>query len=642
MNEKGKTEKMSVIHAVICFIICIITLFVTSQFFVDLHTTPKWLCLMLFIGILGIIRGCLFRSEFFPANPIDVIITVWFFLAFFRSSGSSAIYPAGLLLLYLLIRSIGSMETKFFQATVIAFSFILSAQGILQYVGVLSSTNKLFAVTGCFDNPAGFASALTCIFPVCFLFQRDRSPYFRHASVASASVIAIAVFLSGSRTGMMAILLVAAVWFFINSLTKKSLAKFTVVSVLIILSIALYFFKRDSADGRLLIWRCSMEMIADKPIFGHGQGAFQTKYMQYQATYLDAHPDCRYAQLADNTIHPFNEYLLVLCEQGLVVFSTVVLMAFLLVRAYRRNRNDETLVALLCLLALAIFSFFSYPFKYPFSWLMLLLNIYVICKSPIAIHSLTDNSDITNRQTKYKRGSLATFVLHDNGNLNGKAVKQYGIFLRTFVLLLAAGLLTGSIILTRAEIKWNRIASVSISGKIREVLPEYDRLHRWLGKDGFFLYNHAAILYEAREFERSLAVTEQCIRHYNDMDVQMLLADNFRALKKLEEAEKHYKKAASMCPSRFMPLYELVKLYEANDRKDDALALAKKIIEKDVKIPSITVSAIKNEMQKRINAKEASDVPETVDSRASEESENNEKRQGEMLEGAPHCTALPP
>ena len=72
----------------------------------------------------------------------------------------------------------------------------------------------------------------------------------------------------------------------------------------------------------------------------------------------------------------------------------------------------------------------------------------------------------------------------------------------------------------------------------------------------------------------------------------MFLAANNKELGKQIEAEKHYNMAAAMCPVRFMPLYELVKLYDAANRKDEVLALAKKIINKDVKVPSSTVTTI--------------------------------------------------
>jgi tetratricopeptide (TPR) repeat protein len=84
------------------------------------------------------------------------------------------------------------------------------------------------------------------------------------------------------------------------------------------------------------------------------------------------------------------------------------------------------------------------------------------------------------------------------------------------------------------------------------------------------------------------------------MDIQMLFAYNYSKLESYTEAERHLKIAANMIPSRFMPLYELVKLYELTERTEDAIALAQKIIDKDVKIPSRAVSSIKNYMTELI------------------------------------------
>jgi len=206
---------------------------------------------------------------------------------------------------------------------------------------------------------------------------------------------------------------------------------------------------------------------------------------------------------------------------------------------------------------------------------------------------------------------------------------------RIVVFLLSAGLLSYTVMLTRAEIKWNRIAQLSLAGHTVRVLPEYDKLYRWLGNDGLFLYNHAAELNEAKEYERSITAFEICTRHYNDMDVQMLMADNYKTLGKYAEAERHFKMAAAMCPVRFMPLYELVKLYDTTNQKDEALAMAKIIIEKDVKIPSPTIAAIKNEMQRLIEAQEINRVKEDL----TDEPVFEKTRQGETPEQG---EALPP
>ena len=121
----------------------------------------------------------------------------------------------------------------------------------------------------------------------------------------------------------------------------------------------------------------------------------------------------------------------------------------------------------------------------------------------------------------------------------------------------------------------------------------------------------------------------------------IVLAGNYKKLEKYTEAEHCLKLAAAICPARFMPLYELAKLYDAIDRKDEALALAKKIIDKDVKIPSTTITAIKNEMRQMIEAQETSDGPE-IDNRTSDEPEFKKIRQGETPEKQPQGEALPP
>ena len=196
--------------------------------------------------------------------------------------------------------------------------------------------------------------------------------------------------------------------------------------------------------------------------------------------------------------------------------------------------------------------------------------------------------------------------------------------------------------LTRTEIKWKRIARLSLAGYTKQVLPKYDQLYRWLGKDGLFLYNHAAELCEAGEYERSIAVFTQCLSYHNDMDVQMLLAYNNKEQGRYREAERHLLTAAAMCPVRFMPLYELAKLYDDAGRKDETLAMAKKIIDKDVKIPSLAITGIKNEMRQFIEAHEATaNEPASVD-HTLKPSGNNETRQGETPKAQSNGATLPP
>jgi tetratricopeptide (TPR) repeat protein len=69
-------------------------------------------------------------------------------------------------------------------------------------------------------------------------------------------------------------------------------------------------------------------------------------------------------------------------------------------------------------------------------------------------------------------------------------------------------------------------------------------------------------------------------------------------LQQYEEAERYYRKAAAMCPVKFMPLYHLAKLYEATGDKSRAQKLAKVILNKRIKIASPTITTIREEMRR--------------------------------------------
>jgi tetratricopeptide (TPR) repeat protein len=180
----------------------------------------------------------------------------------------------------------------------------------------------------------------------------------------------------------------------------------------------------------------------------------------------------------------------------------------------------------------------------------------------------------------------------------------YAKVLRAGTAALAIGLLfIGSNL--KAEIRWSAIAHKSLAGRTIEVLPEYDKLYGYLGKNGLFFYNHAAELHEVKEYEKNLLVCGLCLEHYNDMNLQMLRADNYMELNRAEEADKHLLLSSGMRPNRFMPLYQLVLLYNESGRNEKAHASARLIINKEVKIFSVTVTAIRNEMQKLINEQES-------------------------------------
>ena len=96
-------------------------------------------------------------------------------------------------------------------------------------------------------------------------------------------------------------------------------------------------------------------------------------------------------------------------------------------------------------------------------------------------------------------------------------------------------------------------------------------------------------------------MAEACRGLWADYYVELLRGEAALGLERYDEAERAFDQAAAMCPNRFMPLYKLVGIYTATGREAEARNLAERILTKEVKIPSATVTAIRYEMRRLID-----------------------------------------
>ena len=332
-------------------------------------------------------------------------------------------------------------------------------------------------------------------------------------------------------------------------------------------SVFLYHYKKDSADGRLLIWQCTWNMIKERPLYGYGYGGFQANYMDEQAQFFRTHPNSRYAQLADDVKSPFNEYLGVLTEFGFIGGTAMLLCAVVLFRMWRKHPGGSSRPALLCLTAIAVFSLFSYPFRYPHTW--------ILCMG-------------------------STLVLVLNGH---PALRQTTGCLSFVTALLLTTLSVFAFKRMRAEILWCDTANRSLCGMTKKMLPVYKGLYDKLGNEPLFLYNYAAELNVAGRYEESLRICKASSVRMSDYYTRLLQADNCKQLRRYKEAERHLQQASYMCPNRFTPLYELYTIYEAQGDTASMHRTAEAILRKPIKVASPEVRQIIAKMKrfKQIN-----------------------------------------
>lgn len=437
--------------------------------------------------------------------------------------------------------------------------FILSIWGLGQFTGLLPSHHNYFSITGPFDNPAGISASLAILLPFslyacCYLKKRHRL----FAIIATCFVV-LTIVLSHARTAILATAILS-LFFFIRLLKERGIKILPVhlVSLFIgclLLFIGLYFMKKDSANGRLLIWQCSAQLISEKPIAGYGGNSFTANYMSEQASYFMKYPDSGHVMLAGNVHHPFNEFLKWLVNYGLIGFCLTSLLIITPIWITRKKNSPELFVFRLGLLSTGVCAFFSYPFDYPFPRLMTVVFIAFM---------LADGKSINpNKQNQRLTHNMAII----------RPILINGYFIKMVIVLLSLGLLSVTIYQAICENKWYKVAHLSLQGQTRKMLPEYDKLHRltYLQKKDLFLYNYGAELNYIGEYNKSNQILLECHEYMNDYDVQMLLGYNRVELGEYYLAEKHYRLAHKMIPLKFTPLYTLVKLYKETIDKSTRL-----------------------------------------------------------------------
>lgn len=442
--------------------------------------------------------------------------------------------------------------------------FLQAIYGLLQYFSVFFS-HSIYKITGSFDNPAGFAACLCAGLPfVGFLVSQNNKKYIRYSGWIILVIITTAVVLSYSRAGIISIAVVCAIFLF-QKLNQKRIWQCLLLSSLALMLFGGYWMKKDSADGRLLIWQCGINMVKDAPFFGHGIGSFEAHYMDYQADYFKQHEQSHFSMLADNVKQPFNEYLGVLLNFGIVGLLVLSTMIGVIVYCHKKNSSIEKKIALYSLVSIGTFSLFSYPFIYPFVWIVTFLSIYMITGEYI--------KQLFGRV--WIRNAVCISIL---------VCSLFGFYK-----------LTGRI---RAELDWDKASALTLCKSYGEAIPVYEKLEKTFADNPYFLYNYAAVLQEMKQYDESLRVALKCRQYWADYDLELIIGENYQQLNKPELAEKYYNSASMMCPSRFLPLYKLFHLYKKNGENEQALTMAETVLSKPMKIKTTTIQMMKREMKR--------------------------------------------
>lgn len=422
-----------------------------------------------------------------------------------------------------------------------------------------------------FGNPAGYAAALAVGWPFLIGLLKECARQWHEKAMVCLLVclVAYAFVLTDSRSGWFALTL-SLLWlsrclFFPNRRIRRRHVVF-LACLLACLLVALYYLRRDSANGRLFIYRITLECIADAPVTGHGHSGFLRTYMTEQANFFRTHPGHTFGKLADNVSYPFNGILDILVHYGVVGLAAVIGLAGSTVRHASRNLlpKNALLYAILTSswVAAAGMSLFSYPFSFPY------ISLSMVATLAFSLGYGQENA-----------GSVPTRLV------------------------VMALLVAGSYHIVRrvrCETLWRDGLALISEGKVSEGLERLHRIRNGMRKRPDFLYSYAAELNQAGEYRKSDRQLASLRLLLNDYDTELLAADNALCTGRNSRARLHLQRAHEMIPARFMPLYGMLLSYIHEKDSLNAHKTAVRILRQPVKIPSQTIREIKREAQIQI------------------------------------------
>lgn len=485
-----------------------------------------------------------------------------------------------LLLLYFIFKHCLSTNRgqKVFLHSILLLGLFTALHGIGQHFGHFPSNSPLFSITGFFNNPGPYAAYLIALLPLTLASIRENNcKFIRTVAILSVIIISTALILAQSRAAWIAGIL-SVLFLYKNHLNIKRYligGWYTLTFLFFVLLILLFFFKIDSAQGRLLIWKVSYSIWQDNPILGIGPGRFGIEYNNYQVRFFkDSTENIGFERLADNTYHAFNEILQISAQTGIVGLLLFLLFLFTI---FRKNKFEQELsvthYARATILAICIFGLFSYPFSNT-----AVMLVFTSCVAYLSVHDSSQNN------VRWKPLGIKIFHLISIILLCAYIFFSYQKYI--------------------AIQEWKSAYSSLEPENGSSAFDSYRKIYPALQNHGGFLFNYGAELSEAGLHHESIPVLEKTKQYLNHIDLYIFLGNSYKATGQYEQAEEAYLHASYMIPNRFVPKYLLVQLYKEQGKTDEALAFAKKIDSMEVKVNSSIVSAIKREMKELISEHE--------------------------------------
>lgn len=541
----------------------------------------------------------------------DLFVIAFCLLAIFLSYikvGAVTTKPTLLLILLLLYFSLRVLFIQY-KNTELWLSFFILIGGLIEVVwglgqlyGFADSQHRIFITTGSFFNPAPFAGYLAIVLPLSIYFIINKETEYKLLSAIikySSATVCLTIILilpaTISRASWLAAI-AGCITVFVGhySIWLKSFYKKhnkwicpVVIVYLLVFYLALtniYHLKKDSADGRLLMWKIAYKTAIRHP-WGVGLGGFPVATGETQIAYFEGEEATANEKLlVGSPEYAFNEYLQIAIESGVAGLSLFFIIMGFAVRNLLLNKKYGLLGALVALL---VFAFFSYPFNVlPF----MIILVFLLVASRREETGLPKIS-IKNHLLIINLSGISTFVCLF------VAFRQWPVY--------------------KAYQHWEQVQNLYLLGFYKDASEKYENLYPYLNDRADFLFEYAQCLSKQvvdseshsnmtmiemnSMLSRSNVVLHRAMQTGCDPMFYAVMGKNFQVMKKNKQAELCYLKATYLVPNRLYPWYLLTKLYSEMGLTSHAKKTAEIVLKKEPKVQSSAIKEMRKEVEKILN-----------------------------------------
>ncbi len=484
---------------------------------------------------------------------------------------------------YILFRRYNEFAVQVYKI-ISVLSIIESFVCAFQFFGLTKSYNHYFTVTGTWQNPNVTAMFLAITIPSILIMTFKEKGIIKKFYILGIVIIVAALVMLKCRTALVGAIVSSVILFnyqySIYEWLKSKLNIYAKIGLLVssiviigVVSFYAYEAKKASADGRKLVWKVTLNMIAHKPLTGYGYGSFEKNYNLNQANYFEnGNGTVAEKENAGHVKMAYNEFLENSEEGGIIglMFFMGFLVLILLYPIIKKAKNQQPekldkktssipykhekilfVGAYSAIVAFAIMSLLNFTIQaLP---MMCVLMLYI---------SLLSTDDCYFIQIEFLKGV----------NYKFKRIKGYS------TLLISVCFFSFEYAQACAHLELKQAVRFEKKRKYDLALELLEPLRGVLCNSESYWSNYAYILIYKNQYHLAIEKLIKAKEYSSNPDLFLQTGFCYENTGSFKNAEKEYSIAKNIEPSHIEPRYSLMRMYIKMKDSLNAINTAKEIV----------------------------------------------------------------